>query len=74
MKIKFFIFIILFSATGLFAQLKVGYIDSDAIIKNIPDGEDAKRQLDALIADWQGIFREWKVRLNRKKMILRGEN
>ncbi|KAB2909415.1 MAG: OmpH family outer membrane protein [Ignavibacteriales bacterium] len=67
MKIKFFIFIILFSATGLFAQLKVGYIDSDAIIKNIPDGEDAKRQLDALIADWQGDISRMESEIKSKK-------
>ena len=32
-----------------FAQLKIGYIDSDAIMDNLPDVQDARQKLDALI-------------------------
>ena len=35
------------------AQLKIGYIDSDTIMDNLPDVQDARQKLDALIQEWQ---------------------
>ena len=29
-----------------FAQLKIGYVDSDAIMDNLPDAQDAKQKLE----------------------------
>ena len=36
-----------------FAQLKIGYIDSDTIMDQLPDVQDARQKLDALIQEWQ---------------------
>lgn len=36
-----------------FAQLQIGYVDSDAIIKSLPDAQDAQKRLDALIQEWK---------------------
>ena len=35
------------------AQLKIGYVDSDTIMDNYPDVQDARQKLDALIQEWQ---------------------
>lgn len=56
--------ILLFVSSSLFAQLKVGYVDSDTIMEQLPDAQDAQRKLDALIQEWQdelsNIENEWK--------------
>ena len=43
---------VLFSSASLFAQ-KVGFVDSDYILKNIPEYADAQKRLDDIAADWQ---------------------
>ncbi len=77
MRAKFVILFLLLATPGIFAQLKVGYVDSDAIMKNLPDAEDAKRQLDALVAEWQNEISKMesdikakKEDLERRKLIL----
>ncbi|GAB1349330.1 hypothetical protein MASR1M107_15440 [Ignavibacteriales bacterium] len=67
MKLKFIILLIALSTTGLFAQLKIGYVDSDAIMKNLPDAEDARRQLDALIVEWQNEISKFESDIRTKK-------
>ena len=39
--------------TQIHAQLKIGYVDSDTILKQLPDAVDAQKRLDALIAEWK---------------------
>jgi outer membrane protein len=39
--------------TQIQAQLKIGYVDSDTILKQMPDAVDAQKRLDALIAEWK---------------------
>lgn len=38
---------------AVFAQLKIGYVDSDTIMEQLPDAQDAQTRLDALIQEWQ---------------------
>lgn len=46
--LSFFLF------TGIsFSQLKIGYVDSKTIIDKLPDAQDAKQKLDAMISDWK---------------------
>jgi len=46
--------IFLFVLTGSsFAQLKIGYVDSDAIMDNLADAQDAQTKIDAFIQEWQ---------------------
>lgn len=59
------------------AQLKIGYVDSDAILDQLPDAQDARTQLDQIIQEWQNeladLEREWKTKYDeydRKKLIM----
>lgn len=66
-----------FTSTISFAQLKIGYIDSDAIMDNLPDVQDARQKLDALISEWQSelnkLENEWKTKFDdyeKRKLIM----
>jgi outer membrane protein len=59
------------------AQLKIGYIDSDAIMEKLPDAQDARQRLDVIIQEWQAelnkLESEWKTKYEdyeRRKLIL----
>jgi outer membrane protein len=53
-KIFFAVMISFFSlSASSFAQLKIAYVDSKAIMDNLPDAQDAKQKLDDLIKQWQ---------------------
>jgi outer membrane protein len=59
------------------AQVKIGHVSSDAIMKQLPDAQDAQKQLDALVAEWQSelnrLQQEWKRRFDeydKKKLIM----
>jgi len=60
-----------------FAKLKIGYIDSDTIMDQLPDVQDARQKLDALIQEWQGelnkMENEWKTKYDdyeKRKLIM----
>ena len=42
------------SATQAVAQQRIGYIDSDAILEEMPEYQSAQQRLDGLIQEWQG--------------------
>ena len=65
LAILFFIFG-LFVTGNLFAQLKIGYVDSNTIMKQIPDAQDAQKVLDATI-------QEWKTELSKKQRTLKSK-
>jgi len=46
------------SSSKIFSQLKIGYVDSDAIMKQLPDAQDTQKKLDAIIKDWQNEVRK----------------
>jgi outer membrane protein len=59
------------------AQMKIGYVDSDAIMDKLPDAQDAKQKLDALVQEWQGelnkIENTWKTKYDdyeKRKLIM----
>ncbi len=71
------LFVFLFISVAARAQLKIGYIDSDAIMKQLPDAQDAQKKLDAQIQEWQDqlkkMQREWKTKYNdysQKKLTM----
>ena len=66
-KIIFILFFIGFLASPLLAQLKIGYIDSDTIMDNFPDVQDARKELDAMIRDWQTELRNLETEFTREK-------
>jgi outer membrane protein len=68
MKKTLFILPLLFIfSSSLIAQLKIGYVDSDSIMDNLPDFQDARQKLDALIRDWQTEIRNMENEYKKKK-------
>jgi outer membrane protein len=49
------------------AQLKIGYVDSDTIMDNYADVQDARQKLDALIQEWQTELRKLESDLKLKE-------
>jgi len=77
MKKIIIISILLITSSISFAQLKIGYIDSDAIMDNLPDVQDSRQKLDALIQEWQTdlnkLEAEWKTKYDdyeKRKLIM----
>ncbi len=68
----------MFSFTSIAsAQLKIGYIDSDTIMDRLPDVQDARQKIDALIQEWQTELRQlenqWKSKYDdyeKRKLIM----
>lgn len=68
MKIKIILtFLFLFVAISVNGQLKIGYVDSDTILKKMPDAIDAKTKLDATIAEWNEELKKLEQQLKDKK-------
>ncbi len=64
----------------LFPQSKIGYIDSETIMKQLPEAQEAQRRIDDLIKQWQGELQrmrdEWKTKYDeyeKRKLILTDE-
>ena len=62
---------------GIFAQLKIGYVDSDTIMDKLPDAKDAQERLDAIIQEWQEeitrLQNEWQTKYDdyeKRKLIM----
>lgn len=78
-KIGIGLLIVLFAALTqtINAQLKIGYVDSDTIMKQLPDAQDAQKKLDAIIKEWQEelskMEKDWKAKYDdydKRKLIL----
>ena len=59
------------------AQMKLGHVSTEAIMKQLPDAQDAQKQLDALTAGWQEelnkMQNDWKKKYDeydKKKLIM----
>lgn len=78
MKKSIFLLAVLLSFSSLsFAQLKIGYIDSDTVMDKLPDVQDARQKIDALIQEWQSEIRvlenDWKTKYDdyeKRKLIM----
>jgi outer membrane protein len=65
-------------SSGLsYGQIKIGYVDSDAIMDKLPDAQDARQKLDVLVQEWQGelnkIENTWKTKYDdyeKRKLIM----
>ncbi len=69
-------FIFLSSLTG-FAQQKIGWIDTQEIMKNLPEAVEAQGKLNSLVAQWQaeiskmqGDFQQEADDYQRRRLIL----
>jgi outer membrane protein len=79
MKKILFVFLafFFFSSLKTFAQLKIGYVDSQSIMDNLPDAKDAKKKLDDLIQTWknelQDLQNQYKTKsedYDKRKLIM----
>jgi outer membrane protein len=71
------VFLMLCSTITANAQMKIAYFNSDAIMKQLPDAQDAQKQLDQFVADWQQELNkmqdEWKKKFDeydKRKLIM----
>jgi outer membrane protein len=77
-RILFSCVLILLIFSGMsYGQLKIGYVDSDAIMDKLPDAQDARQKLDVLVQEWQGelnkIENNWKTKYDdyqKRKLIM----
>jgi outer membrane protein len=67
----------LFSFLPVTAQVKIGHVNSNAIMKQLADAQDAQKQLDALTAQWQEelnkMQNDWKRKFedyDKRKLIM----
>jgi outer membrane protein len=72
-----FLFMLLLFVAPTSAQMKIAYFSSEAIMKQLPDAQDAQKQLDQLVADWQQELNkmqdEWKKKFDEydtRKLIM----
>lgn len=70
--------VIVFSLSfGSFAQSKVGFVDSDAIMKELPEAQDIKQQINVMVTEWKTELdkkqNEYRAKLDefeRRKLIM----
>jgi outer membrane protein len=71
--------LVLLTAGGSLAlgQAKIGFVSTEAIMKQLPDAQDAQKQLDALVVQWQGelnkMQQDWQSKLDeydQRKLIM----
>ena len=74
LSILFSLSIVSFSGT---AQSKIGWINSKSVMDKLPESQDAQRQVDNLVAQWQSdlakMQNEWQKKFqeyDKKKLIL----
>jgi outer membrane protein len=70
-------FLVLLCSVHASAQVKIAYFNSEAIMKQLPDAQDAQKQLDQFVADWQQELNrmqdEWKKKFDeydKRKLIM----
>lgn len=52
-KLLLALFLLPFFSGNIFAQPYFGYVDSDTIMKELPDAQDAQTKLDNFVKEWQ---------------------
>lgn len=70
-------FILTIFSSVTFSQLKIGYVDSNTIMDKLPDAQDARQKLDALVKEWQDELNkkeaDWKTKYDdyeKRKLIM----
>lgn len=66
-KLLILFIIFFFSSASLIAQLKIGYVDSDTIMDNLPDVQDTRQKIDALVREWQTELQNMQNEYDKKK-------
>ncbi len=53
-------------SSSVFGQQKIGWLDSQEIMKQLPDAVEAQGKLDALVAQWQGEINKLQTQLQQE--------
>lgn len=76
-KIGFLLSVFLLTASVATAQQKIGFVDSETIMKQLPEAQDNQKKLDAIIKEWQEeltkMERDWQTKYDdydKRKLIL----
>ena len=64
-KILFSVCLVVFAASAD-AQSKIAYINSQSIMEQLPEAQDAQKQLDALTQEWQAEMNRMASEIQRK--------
>ena len=61
----------------LLGQAKIAFVSTEAIMKQLPDAQDAQKQLDQFVVDWQGelnkLQQDWQKKFDdyeKRKLIM----
>jgi outer membrane protein len=81
MRTRILMAALLVAAAAADAQTKVGYINSEYIMQQLPEAVDAQRSLDQQVAQWESELQkmqaDWKKKFDeydKKKLILTDQN
>ena len=73
---KIFLLLLLLPLLG-FAQQKIGFMDSESIMKQLPEAQDAQKKIDILIQNWKDeiadMEKDWKAKFDtydKRKLIM----
>lgn len=81
MRTRILLAAMLLTAAAAGAQTKVGHINSEYIMQQLPEATDAQRSLDQMVAQWESELQkmqaDWKKKFDeydKKKLILTDQN
>lgn len=76
-KIGFLLSVFMIAVSVSTAQQKIGFVDSETIMKQLPEAQDNQKKLDAIIKEWQEeltkMERDWQAKYDdydKRKLIL----
>jgi len=65
-KLFYAMLLVIAAAIPSSAQMKIGYINSEAIMQQLPEAQDAQKQLDGISSDWQNELTKMQTDLQHK--------
>lgn len=72
-----FLGLLILLTSSSFAQLKIGYVDSETIMQKLPDAQDARQKLDDMVSGWrtelikmQSDLKNKQADFEKKKLIM----
>ena len=76
-KIGFLLSVFLLTASVSISQQKIGFVDIETIMKQLPEAQDNQKKLDTIIKEWQEeltkMERDWQTKYDdydKRKLIL----
>ncbi len=60
------VFLFCMFAASMQAQTKIGYINSQSIMEQLPEAQDAQKQLDGITTEWQNELNKIQSEIQRK--------